>query len=541
MDIKIKKDGFEDFLNQVKGLYNKSFEKELNDFPKSERNKFYKTGDRNDFEKLYFRRRDFLSSCAVLALFNEKYITQLEKILIAICNEYCWALPAHTDGTAEKDSKAIDLFVAETSFTLAEICSVFGDRLSVGVRSRIKEEIEKRLVRNFVNQNFWWEASHMNWASVCGGFTGGALIYLFPDEFQKQKDRILKTMQCYIDGFPQDGTCLEGASYWLYGFSSYVYFADLLYKFTDGKADLLQDGKVQKTAAYMERIFLTGNTTVSFSDADENIKADLALQHFLAEKMPENVHLLPENKMSVWGGNTKWPCFYRTLLWVNKDKKQDSIKRKNFYSENQLIINKENYSFALKGGNNDEPHNHNDLGSFIFADRNGQALCDLGAGRYTKDYFNDEKRYSIFCNSSLSHNVPIINGKGQVAGREHFAKLSYEDNKAVVDITKTYEEEKLHSFVRTVEFKDNSVILTDKFETAKPISVVERFVTLRKPEIRDCKIFLGNTTIEFEAEYTDVKVTENYHIPHEYDKEAIKVYCIDFDCKTDFKCRIQEG
>ncbi|MDY4307971.1 hypothetical protein SNF32_14980 [Enterococcus mundtii] len=46
--------------------------------------------------------------------------------------------------------------------------------------------------------------------------------------------------------------------------------------------------------------------------------------------------------------------------------------------------------FAAKGGRNDESHNHIDIGHFVFGTREDLFLTDLGAGEYTKDYF-DEK------------------------------------------------------------------------------------------------------------------------------------------------------
>ncbi len=522
----------------VKILYNTSSCDDLKSFPKSERDKYYKTGNRQDFEKIYFKRRDFLSSCAFLALSDGSYIPQLEKIIIAICDEYCWALPAHTDGTTENDEKALDLFVAETSFTLAEIITVLSDKLSTETKRRVKSEIQKRLVNNYKSQSFWWEDCNMNWASVCGGLTGGTLIYLFPEEFEKQKQRILKTIQCYIDGFSDDGACLEGADYWLYGFSAFTYFADLLYKYTNGKTDLFGNEKLKKIAGYIETQLLTGNSMVSFSDAHINVKADIALQYYLSQKIPESVSLLPESRMHIWGGNTKWPCLYRTLLWVDERKETEEML-KNHISENQIIINKSNYSVAMKGGHNGEPHNHNDLGSFIFADKNGQVLCDLGAGRYTKDYFN-ENRYSVFCNSSLSHNVPIINDSVQGTGSHYFATLSYEENTAVADITEAYNNEKLKSLIRSIEFFDSSVILTDKFETVGSIPIIERFVTLRKPEIKGNIIILDSTHILFDKNKASLEINENLHLPHEYDAIPITVYCLDFQIKAnDFSIEIK--
>lgn len=516
-------------IDYVKDLYNKSSCDDLKPFSTAVREEYYKTGNRENFEKLYFKRRDYLSSCAFLALNDDKYISQLEQIIYAVCDEYCWALPAHTDNIREDCEKAVDLFVAETSFTLAEIITVLDKKLSNNIKLRVKGEIEKRLVKAFLNQRFWWESCNMNWAAVCGGFIGGTLIYLFPQEFEKQKTRILNTINCYIDGFSSDGNCLEGADYWLYGFSAFTYFADLLYTYSKGEMNLFKNPKVEKIAGYIESVFLKGDSIVSFSDANINAKADLCLQHYLSGKYPDTVHLLPQNQMSIWGGNIKWPCILRTSLWVD-NRTVDSVPIKNHISENCIIINKNSYSLAIKGGNNNEPHNHNDLGSFIFADKNGQVLCDLGSGRYNNNYFN-ENRYNIFCNSSLSHNVPIINGKGQGVGENYFATIFCNNNNALVDISNAYNEKSLKSFTRQFVFNEASVTLIDRLKLENPIPITERFVTLISPEIKDNKIILGSTEILFNKFKAVLKVSEESHIPHNYDEPPITVYCLDFILK----------
>src|SRR5699024_2563227 len=80
------------------------------------------------------------------------------------------------------------------------------------------------------------------------------------------------------------------------------------------------------------------------------------------------------------------------------------------------------YGFATKGGHNDEPHNHNDIGHFILQ-RNGEVfLKDLGSGLYNDAYFGKE-RYSFLCNGSQGHSVPIVNGQLQEAGRSKKASI----------------------------------------------------------------------------------------------------------------------
>ncbi|MBR5825646.1 MAG: heparinase II/III family protein [Clostridia bacterium] len=532
---RIKKEEYPLLYNEALSLYEKSRADDLTPFPISERRKYYKNGNRNDFEKLYFRRRDYLSSTAILALFDEGYIPELEKIILAICDEYCWALPAHVIGIGFIDKKIIDLFVAETGFVLSEICTVFSDFLSEPLKEKVREETKKRLVRNFSRFRFFWEKKEMNWASVCAGFIGGTLMYLFPEEFNKQKKRILKTLDCYINGFTDDGFCLEGPSYWLYGFFSYSVFADMLYRYSDGKEDLFNREKVKKIAAYGGRCLLSGNTSLSFSDADEGFKPDYALQNLLYGKgLSEPIN---ENRLCFYNANTKWMNYYRAVTWKN-DNVPDrvSTKKSIVYSSeaNQLIVNNNAFSFAIKSGHNDEPHNHNDLGSFIYADKSGQIFCDLGSGRYTKDYFNEKKRYGIFCNSSLSHSVPIIDGKPQMAGKEFSAVLTLEDNVAVCDISSAYEGLGKGSIVRRAEIKEKGIILTDTFTIGKK-AVTERFVSLKKADIKEGALTFGSTKLCYPAEKVTFSLNEEKHTPHEYDSEDITVYCYDFLLKEGVK------
>ena len=530
MESIIRKEDFSLLYESALKLYENSRTDNLRDFPKSERRKYHINGNRNDFEKLYFKRRDYLSATAILALFDEGYIPELENIITAICNEYCWALPAHTSGIKTADKKIIDLFVAETAFALAEICTVFSDKLSENIQSRVKVEIKLRLVNSFTSNLFWWEKCEMNWAAVCGAYVGGTLLYLFPEVFEKNKKRILNTLASYIKGFTDDGFCLEGPSYWQYGFFSYTVFADLLYKHSNGSEDLFSDKKVREISSYGTACLLKGNTALSFSDADRSFRPDFALQHFLHNKLPSEISLPSSDKLCFYDANTKWMNYYRALLWLPQTAEAEACAREEIYSPsaNQLIINKPLYSVAVKGGNNGEPHNHNDLGSFIYSDKDGQVLCDLGSGRYTKSYFDEAKRYDIFCNSSFGHSVPVIDGEAQHSGKEYTAPLIYKCGTAVCDITRAYKNEKLLSAERKLDFYESSVVLTDSFSFTEPTTVTERFISLRKAEIQNGRLIFGSTEFIYPEKYVTFSLKEEKHTPHEYDTEDITVYCYDF-------------
>nr|WP_248278163.1 heparinase II/III family protein [Paenibacillus sp. SZ31] len=74
-------------------------------------------------------------------------------------------------------------------------------------------------------------------------------------------------------------------------------------------------------------------------------------------------------------------------------------------------------AISIKGGHNDEPHNHNDLGQFIIHCGGENILCDPGAGLYTQAYFAPG-RERLFHISSSGHSVPLIEGQEQSSGRQ---------------------------------------------------------------------------------------------------------------------------
>jgi hypothetical protein len=73
-------------------------------------------------------------------------------------------------------------------------------------------------------------------------------------------------------------------------------------------------------------------------------------------------------------------------------------------------------TLAVKGGHNDEHHNHNDVGSFVVASDGVPVVVDLGRPTYTAQTFSP-RRYEIWTMQSGWHNVPIVAGVEQPAGR----------------------------------------------------------------------------------------------------------------------------
>lgn len=526
-------------IEKIKQIYLQNHDEQLTVISYSDRWLYYKEGNRSAMESPYFRRRSCLSAAAILALIypeEEHYITEIQDIIWSICDEYCWAVPAHTSGELQEDLTCIDLFVSETGFALTEICQILGDRLEKTVRVRAEYEVRRRIIEPYKSRRYWWETGTNNWAAVCACCTGGVFMYLEPELFRKYTPQFIDAMNCFISGFPEDGTCLEGHSYWLYGFGHFVWFADMLYRFTDGKTDLLKGEKIEAIASYMQRNFMLGSSTVSFADGVRQGKADIGIQHYLHKRLPNVVDLLPEELMDMRAGNVKWMNYLRTLLYYDTSAKASAVKLEDYYLKKagQLILNRPNYSFAVKAGHNDEPHNHNDIGNFIFCDKNGQVFCDLGAGLYTKKYFDSDTRYGVFCNSSFSHNVPIVGGEPQKAGIGYKGTLEWKDGIATVEMSGAYGIDSLRRLTRTVIPSDSGITLCDEFDTDET-RLIERFVTLIEPAVEGGCVNVGSTSMRFEGEKCDISISTQLHEKHGFKYDTETVYCIDFTLKPGVK------
>ncbi len=145
--------------------------------------------------------------------------------------------------------------------------------------------------------------------------------------------------------------------------------------------------------------------------------------------------------------------------------------------------------FAAKGGHNDEPHNHNDLGSFLLHAEGETFLDDAGSGEYTKGYFGPE-RYDFLVNGSFGHSVPFFGQIGQSAGKRFMADVILAETGAdadvlALDLARAYDLPALRSFTRTFQWEKGAapcLILEDHIVMEDAgLSVTERFVSFLKP------------------------------------------------------------
>lgn len=538
---------------------------------------FDTTGDRKAYEAFYFGHRRRLSTFAALALIegNVRWLRAAEDAVWAICDEYTWALPAHLGGQslspagctafsafgagsaqARRHRETLDLFSCETAFALAEILWLLHGRMEPLVVARAGSEILERVLRPYASLSpiYGWETAEMNWAAVCAGSIGAAAMYLIEEDetLCPILQRTLDTMSCYHDGLQDDGYCLEGLGYWNYGIGFYTYFSSLLLQRTAGKFDLMADAKFKAAALFQQRGLLPGGQPIPFSDVSPHYRYSPGLTQKLAELFPEEVTLPPRQLAAgLFDECSRWVPLVRNLLWSDPEYSGEKEKAPEntfyYFKESGILVSSAAHkertaSFCAKAGHNGEPHNHNDLGSFLIALNGEPVLTDPGRGLYSKEYFS-EKRYEVLANGSQGHSVPIIEGHYQAEGKAHRAEVLAASRGETEDLfelefAEAYgEDAHLLSLRRSFRFDKSSFGLTiaDQFRFSRtPASLVERFVTFLPPDQADENTVLlhgkaADAELRFEAAVFAFSFRCEKFLPQEKGRGCL--YLLDFTAK----------
>ena len=480
----------------------------LPDLPFSKFRLFGDTGDRATFERPFFARRVRLAQLVVAILGDRDadgaLLAALEDTMWETCNEFTWSLPAHLwrAGPPEQrmrdERHMLDLFSSETGFYLAEALHFLGDRLDARVVRRVRAEIRERILDSFLGpyETPWWANGVNNWAAVCAGSIGAAFLYeeRDPARLRAALVHVIGIMESFIDSFPEDGTCEEGASYWAYGFGYFALFAELLREYTAGALDLFQAPGVRRIANFPQSVRLTPTRVASFSDGGRFWTPSGWLQSLLRAHFPE----IPEStgKLVPSFRVTKSGHFLRDFVLCDPAATAAPLPDAVSYLPDAqwLVVRHAPFAFAAQFGRNYVSHNHNDVGSFLLVDGDREGPMDLGSGAYTRQYFGDE-RYSdeILCCGSQGHSLPIVGEALQRFGREFRAedvRLERAPDDAEIvfsgDIAPAYGLPALRSLRRTFRIRpaEGAVRVEDVFdhEGGLPASV-ERFIGFEKPKI----------------------------------------------------------
>lgn len=505
---------------------------------------FEHTGERPGFETPYFLKRAKLTRAVLeLLLGDDSMRDAVHDLAWSICEETSWVMPAHEEQGPKiwelkppyirttpfgahtaltREPDAIDLFAAETGASLAEAVYLVGDRIAPEVRQRIRQEVERRIFKPYLARarDHWWFKGALNWNGVCNGSIGLAFLRLEndPETLAEALSLVLEGFAAYVaTGFEADGGSIEGIGYWNYGLMYFVTVAELLREITGGKLDLLAQPEMRAIAAYAPGMALVPpNRFINFGDATEVLALSVGVVNRLAERtgveslrallgVSKDARSLEAEARATEAVVVRQSANYysklaidvRAAAWWDATQPVPPLELADFALPVCGVVKMvgrtgagEPVVLAAKAGHNDGHHSHADVASFILNVGGESLIPDAGRGKYSKNYFRQQRYDNPFTNS-LGHNVPRIDGQLQAPGPEFGGSQQFRGTLvehgqrngtkfAVIDFHKAYDLPTLARARRTVELDAASGVVTLRDEFAfdgAPLDVEEAFVS----------------------------------------------------------------
>lgn len=444
------------------------------------------TGNRVNYEAICFAKRRQLAALVIAEIMEGKgrFLNQIIDGMGSFCEETWWGIPAHYGKAIPlAELQEVDLFNAETAnlmvWTRYMLQKQF-DAFSPDLCLRIDREIEQRILIPALEKDYWWKTASMNWNPwICSNWLSCVLI-CEKDEARKEEAirQIEQATQTFIDAYPEDGGCDEGAGYWDRAAASMFEVLRLLPDFSG------DTGKIREMAAYVYKTYIGNDYCVNFADAHENKAVqqvnivypfglwlnDQTMREFGAYLGRQKDVLTHPAVLFDKSGN--FPTLSRELFFLRhirdfiaEEPREPSLKDVWLGDLQIMTARRGNLFVAMKGGTNGESHNHNDVGSFITYANNNPLFIDPGVGEYTAKTFSKD-RYSIWTMQSQYHNLPQINGVDQKDGKEYAAKvIHHKDGELTLDIAGAYPAEAaIKSWKRTVKVTKAGVSVIEDYE-----------------------------------------------------------------------------
>jgi len=533
-----------------------------------------KEGNRGIYKPRYYRTIERLENFMLAECMENqgRYLKQIEVYLDAIMDMKSWLHPNHDDrsnSVLEGRRMAIDLGSRRfgTDLALAEV--LLGDKLPASMREEMSEKLRHRIIDCYLEgcsgkqrPHLSWFRGTSNWNSVC---SSGALFVSIAacdsaDERTAAVGCALNSMKAYLSGFADDGYCSEGAGYWNYGFGHYLYLAQMVYDYTDGRINLFKahnPTQLQNVGTFPQRYEIQNGTCAPFADGSSRVSNRGGFASFMSAK-----HYGARKPTSLRGGSlfVSDEATYQLIAWSDPeaftpDKAGDAedweLPYTTYFDDAGMVISrgkqKVPFSIAIKAGHNSENHNHSDVGTYTIVLDRDFVTGDIGAPSYTAGAFSDDNP----ARSSWGHPVPRIDNTLQSNGRKYAGTITETQftktkDRVVMDIKAAYEIPTLKTLIRTME-NDRSgtgaITIEDQFSTAKPVTFGTAIMTLgrAKYEIVDDKTVIitsRNQKIKAEVSSKDgaLKIIGE-RVPVEHLREGAPAHRIG----VDFTEPISEG
>lgn len=494
------------------------------------------TGNRVRYESACFAKRRMLSELVMAEVAEGKgrFLDMIIDGLWSHLEETWWGIPAHHNAAYPTPAQqTLDLFNAETASMIAWTAYILSDSLdsrSPAIRQHVRDEISRRILQPALSTDYWWKHAGMNWNPwICSNWLACVLFCESDRTRQLSAIRgIIQSLDTFISSYPEDGGCDEGPGYWDRAAASLFESLHLLALASDGSIDVSSQPKLRAMGSYAYKTYIQNGYCTNFADSHDN----KSLFH-VNILYPFGTYLHDDTMRAfakyLWQGDAdaasayaksgNFPTLGRELLFLSQypafsqERAQEPLLTDVWLPDLQVMAARGQGGLyvAMKGGHNDESHNHNDVGSFIVYADGEPLLIDPGVGEYTAQTFG-ASRYDIWTMQSCYHNLPRINGTDQSAGKSFAARdVIHKKGMMSLDLSGAYPPEAgVRKWQRTVDIGVHGVTVMEHYALsaiAGTSSVM--LMTTTTPVLDDGVVTLDRHRITFSpstvrAEYEDI-------------------------------------
>lgn len=412
-----------------------------------------RTGNRVRGETVIFARRSYLgyTTLAYAVTRDARWLDQALDALWALAEESTWCIPAHLGavpqgqkaGLPRHDLPVVDLFAAETAAVVSDALDVLRDDLNElddRIVPRLVHELRVRVVDPVTTETgWWWLSGRNNWTPWIMSNAGRTVLAHGRDRERTAEvvERLLGAADRFLANYGPDGGCDEGMRYWGVAFGTLFIYLEALHAASGGRIDLLSHPQFAALGTFPVNAHMGGRWFLPFADNTGVGSVGRALGWRISErlKLPELQHLAwlecrawdaqrqPDPLQPGGCGGTLQDVL-RQLFWMPEQTTSTAptISARTWLpSLDVLVVRTPGLVLGVKGGHNDENHNHNDVGTVVVLKNVRPVVIDVGVGSYEMRTFSNE-RYQIWNIRGSGHNPPVIAGHEQQVGRQHAAR-----------------------------------------------------------------------------------------------------------------------
>ena len=503
---------------------------------------FVRDGSRQADEKPYFTRRRKLCWHVLDACLNvEAPLDEVVDGIWCVCEETSWVISAHNVNPIpgapaardyplpDKNKPYIDLFSAQTGMILSLTGHLLGERLdavSPLIAQRIREEIETRILRSFMEHDeFWWmgfrRSDLNNWTPwiISNVMVCACLAPTDREKLADLLDRACRMLDRWLDVMPEDGGCDEGAGYWNMAGGSLLDCLEILEKATGGRMTFWQDEKLRNILTFPLKAEIGGGWFVNFADCDARPFLSGERLQYAGEKLKDPALAAMGCRLRGTLSNQLNDVPHLTrlldLLFHPAAEAQPSVAPGDVWLPGlQLrVVRRGGMTLCCKGGHNGENHNHNDVGSFMLYVDGQPMIVDAGNMVYTAKTFSDQ-RYTLWNTRAAYHNLPLIGGEEQQPGKEFAARdVRCLPDGLMLDIAGAYSREAgVKCLQRTLSIIANDLFLQDEIDLVREAPVVWVFMFRDQPAVNGSILSSGGVCLDipdaFECSVEEINVTD---------------------------------